>query len=148
MWQLQRIPKIHQDSISQQLRTGDLVFTVFFAADVLLRIVILKKKFFGLCVNYIDLAVACPELPEFKRWVELSDAAVISSCIMFRLNCPRFLHCSACFVASKQAVCLVSSGQCADIDGSVSLLYEPWPGLIEHPVLVVDSMVALCGRML
>ena len=115
---------------------------------MLLRIVILKKQFFVVWVNYIDLAVAWPELPELKRWVELPDATLISRRIMFRLNCPRFLQCSAlfvydqslastrlhsCFQAGCFLLCLISSGQRADIDGGVSLLYEPWPSLAQYP---------------
>lgn len=40
------------------LRTIDLIFTVFFAADVFMRILVLKIKFFKAWVNYIDLVVA------------------------------------------------------------------------------------------
>ena len=40
-------------------RTVDLIFTLFFAADVILRVCVLKSKFFKAFVNYIDLAVTC-----------------------------------------------------------------------------------------
>jgi len=43
---------------------GDVMFTGFFALDVLLRICVLKKEFWRHCTNYMDLAVTAASVVE------------------------------------------------------------------------------------
>jgi len=53
------------------LRVGDYIFTTIFALDVAIRIFVLQRKFWKLCINYIDLAVSVATLLE---WALISYA--------------------------------------------------------------------------
>ncbi|CAK9111475.1 Voltage-dependent T-type calcium channel subunit alpha-1H [Durusdinium trenchii] len=63
-------------------KTVDLIFTLFFAADVILRVCVLKSKFFKAFVNYIDLAVTCKPMPLFTSGLRVTLPV---SPILFRL---------------------------------------------------------------
>ncbi|CAK9030296.1 unnamed protein product [Durusdinium trenchii] len=63
-------------------RTVDLIFTLFFAADVILRVCVLKSKFFKAFVNYIDLAVCVTTLMEVTLYYMVTLPV---SPILFRL---------------------------------------------------------------
>ncbi|CAK9003643.1 unnamed protein product [Durusdinium trenchii] len=47
----------YRDSTQRFFQIGDYVFTGFFTMDVLLRIVVLGRKFWMVCMNYIDALV-------------------------------------------------------------------------------------------
>ncbi|CAK9030962.1 unnamed protein product [Durusdinium trenchii] len=63
-------------------KTVDLIFTLFFAADVILRVCVLKSKFFKAFVNYIDLAVCVTTLMEVTLYYMVTLPV---SPILFRL---------------------------------------------------------------
>eukprot|EP00435_Cladocopium_sp_Y103_P058718 s828_g20.t1 len=45
-------------------RLGDTVFAYIFIADVVIRLLVLRRKFFQVCLNYVDIAVSMTSLAE------------------------------------------------------------------------------------
>jgi len=76
------VPLDEYSSWQTSFVTIDLIFTVFFAADVFTRILVLKIKFFKAWVNYIDLAVSVLTLLELSLYFMITLPV---SPILFRL---------------------------------------------------------------
>ena len=68
----------------QELRIGDVAFTVFFVLDVVVRILVLRCKFWAVPMNYIDIAVSMTSLLEIVLFYVASANLAVNP-ILFRL---------------------------------------------------------------
>jgi len=66
-------------SVSRFFQNGDYVFTAFFTLDVLVRIIVLKWKFWKVCMNYVDALVTVAAI------VEILLVTTMNSAFLFRL---------------------------------------------------------------
>ncbi|OLP84830.1 Voltage-dependent T-type calcium channel subunit alpha-1H, partial [Symbiodinium microadriaticum] len=73
------IPEEWLPSIDVAFRIGDGIFTAFFVFDVGLRIALLGRRFFKVCMNYIDLLVTAASV------VELVASQMTMNPMLFRL---------------------------------------------------------------
>jgi len=73
------IPQEWLPSIDVAFQIGDGIFTAFFVFDVGLRIALLGRRFFKVCMNYIDLLVTAASV------VELIVSQVTVNPMLFRL---------------------------------------------------------------
>lgn len=51
-------------SVFSQILLGDMAFTAFFTLDVAFRILVLQRKFWRVCMNYVDVLVTVASLIE------------------------------------------------------------------------------------
>eukprot|EP00434_Breviolum_minutum_P016746 symbB.v1.2.014769.t1/scaffold1084.1/size139254/8 len=66
-------------AVSRFFQNGDYVFTAFFTLDVLVRIIVLKWKFWKVCMNYVDALVTVAAI------VEILLVTTMNSAFLFRL---------------------------------------------------------------
>ncbi|CAJ1367651.1 unnamed protein product [Effrenium voratum] len=58
------VPTDYRDAVSHFFEVGDVVFTCCFTLDVAARVIILRTKFWRVCMNYIDFVVTIASMVE------------------------------------------------------------------------------------
>eukprot|EP00435_Cladocopium_sp_Y103_P055672 s1305_g18.t1 len=68
-----------RQAVSRFFQYGDYIFTAFFTLDVIVRIIVLKRKFWKVCMNYVDALVTVAAI------VEILLVTTMNSAFLFRL---------------------------------------------------------------
>lgn len=68
-----------RQAVSRFFQYGDYTFTAFFTLDVIVRIIVLKRKFWKVCMNYVDALVTVAAI------VEILLVTTMNSAFLFRL---------------------------------------------------------------